>query len=70
MITMSTNGLDIDITADRVQISVDDEVLACWTADEWEADPSIVPSIANGVFLALTNLPALKKAVSMTLTPT
>lgn len=51
----------VEITDDFVRIYEGEEEIVGWVNDEWEEDPSIVPSIANAIHLAYTNFEYLKK---------
>ncbi|HUX99236.1 MAG TPA: hypothetical protein VMV49_06745 [Candidatus Deferrimicrobium sp.] len=57
---IKSNGLGIEISDERIQISEADQVIVCWSCDEWTEDSSVVPAIANAIFLALTNPDKLK----------
>ena len=48
--------LKIDICDEEITISTSDGLeVVHWIKDEWEEDPSIVPSIANAIFQACEN---------------
>ena len=42
----------IEITNDFVIIYEGDEEIVGWVSDEWDEDPSILPSIANAILIA------------------
>ena len=42
----------IEITNDFVRIYEGDEEIVGWVSDEWDEDPSILPSIANAILIA------------------
>lgn len=53
----------IEISDDYIAILHHDEEVVGWHQDEWNEDPSIVPSIANAVLLASTNIRLLRETV-------
>ena len=45
--------LKVDICEEEITISTEDGLeVVHWTCDEWNEDPSIVPAIANAIYLA------------------
>ena len=54
---------EVIITESSVTILHDDEEIVHWVSDEWEEDPSIVPSIANAIKLAYTDIFELRRLV-------
>lgn len=54
---------EIIITEDSVTISHNNEEIVHWVNDEWEEDPSILPSIANAIHIAHTDIMELRKLV-------
>lgn len=51
----------VEITNEFVRIYEGEEEIVGWVNDEWEEDPTILPSIANAIHLAHTNFNHLKK---------
>lgn len=60
---MKNPRVRIELGEDHVTIYHHDEEVVHWLQDEWEEDPSIVPSIANAVMLACTNIRLLREKV-------
>lgn len=54
---------DVIITENSVTITHDNEEIVHWVSDEWEEDPSIVPSITNAIKLAYTDVLYLRELV-------
>jgi hypothetical protein len=54
---------DVIITENSVTITHDNEEIVHWVSDEWEEDPSIVPSITNAIKLAYTDVVHLRELV-------
>jgi hypothetical protein len=54
---------EVIITESSVTILHDDEEIVHWVSDEWEEDPSIVPSITNAIKLAYTDVFELRRLV-------
>ncbi len=55
----------IEINDGEIQISYKGEQVVYWIKDEWEEDPSIVPSIANAILLASTDIHKLIELVKI-----
>ena len=53
----------VKITNSSIRILEGKEEIVGWHVDEWTEDQSIVPSIANAIKLAYTDLPKLKKVL-------
>jgi hypothetical protein len=56
---------EIKINDGEIQISHKGEQVVYWVSDEWEEDPSIVPAIANAIFLATTDIHRLIELVKL-----
>jgi|TARA_R110001592_G_C13073511_1_gene742015 hypothetical protein len=54
---------DVIITESSVTITHNNEEIVHWVSDEWEEDPSIVPSITNAIKLAYTDVVHLRELV-------
>lgn len=54
---------EVVVTEDSVTILHNDEEIVHWISDEWEEDPSIVPSIANAIKIAYEDVFELRRLV-------
>jgi hypothetical protein len=54
---------EVIVTESSVTILHDNEEIVHWVSDEWEEDPSIVPSISNTIKLAYTDILHLRELV-------
>jgi hypothetical protein len=54
---------EVIVTESSVTILHDNEEIVHWVSDEWEEDPSIVPSISNAIKLAYTDILHLRELV-------
>jgi hypothetical protein len=54
---------EVIVTESSVTILHDNEEIVHWVSDEWEEDSSIVPSIANAIKLAYTDIFELRRLV-------
>lgn len=57
-------NVKIEIDDDHVAIIHKGKEIVGWNKDEWNEDPSIVPSIANAILLGATDVERLKKILS------
>ena len=55
------NKVEVNITDESILINNNGEEVVGWHVDEWTEDPSIVPSIANAINLAHTDMDGLLK---------
>ena len=51
------------VTEDSVTVLHNQEEIVHWVSDEWEEDPTIVPSIANAIKLAYEDVFELRRLV-------
>ena len=54
---------EVVVTEDSVTILHNQEEIVHWVSDEWEEDPTIVPSIANAIKLAYEDVFELRRLV-------
>lgn len=54
---------EVIVTESSVTILHDNEEIVHWVSDEWEEDPSIVPSISNAIKLSYTDILHLRELV-------
>ena len=54
---------EVIVTEDSVTILHNQEEIVHWVSDEWEEDPSIVPSIANAIKIAYEDVFELRRLV-------
>lgn len=54
---------EVVITESSVTVLHNDEEIVHWVSDEWEEDPTIVPSICNAIHLAYTDVFELRRLV-------
>lgn len=54
---------EVIVTEDSVTVLHNQEEIVHWVSDEWEEDPSIVPSIANAIKLAYEDVFELRRLV-------
>jgi len=54
---------EVIVTEDSVTILHNNEEIVHWVSDEWEEDPTIVPSIANAIKLAYKDVFELRRLV-------
>ena len=54
---------EVVVTEDSVTILHNNEEIVHWVSDEWEEDPSIVPSIANAIKIAYEDVFELRRLV-------
>jgi hypothetical protein len=55
--------VQVEITEDSVTVLHNQEEIVHWVSDEWEEDPSIVPSIANAIKIAYEDIFELRRLV-------
>jgi len=55
--------VEVIITEDSVTVLHGNEEIVHWVSDEWEEDSSILPSIANAIKLAYTDMIQLRDLV-------
>jgi len=55
--------VEVVITEDSITVLHGKEEIVHWVSDEWEEDPSIVPSIANAIKLAYKDIFLLRELV-------
>lgn len=55
--------VQVEITEDSITVLHGKEEIVHWVSDEWEEDPSIVPSIANAIKLAYKDIFLLRELV-------
>ena len=54
---------EVIVTEDSVTVLHNQEEIVHWVSDEWEEDPTIVPSIANAIKLAYEDVFELRRLV-------
>lgn len=54
---------EVIVTEDSVTVLHNQEEIVHWVSDEWEEDPSIVPSIANAIKIAYEDVFELRRLV-------
>ena len=54
---------EVNITEYSVTVLHNQEEIVHWVSDEWEEDPSIVPSIANAIKIAYEDIFELRRLV-------
>jgi hypothetical protein len=54
---------EVIVTEDSVTVLHNNEEIVHWVSDEWEEDPTIVPSIANAIKIAYEDVFELRRLV-------